>query len=167
MKLFRSLLLAVALLWNLGLLEGAGDRSPEEKPAGEKVKKGLIRKDLLRPGAGEARLPKRNIFSPRSSLTSPVLAPSQTPLSVEQSEGQETPGGTAGTPPPITINLRYIGYIESSRKMIALIILEGQALAVAEGEWVGEAVKIGKITTTEIEIVLPDSTTRKFSLEGE
>jgi flagellar basal body P-ring protein FlgI len=51
--------------------------------------------------------------------------------------------------------------------MTALIILEGQVMAVAEGEVVSEGIRIGKITPQELEVIMPDSTTRKFSLEGE
>lgn len=69
--------------------------------------------------------------------------------------------------PVLNINLRYIGFIRSSRKVIGLIILEGQVMAVAEGEVVSEGIRIGKVTAQEIEVIMPDSTTRKFPLEGE
>ncbi len=70
----------------------------------------------------------------------------------------------------MNINLRYIGFIEytkSSQKITALIILEGQPMAVVEGEVVFEGMRIGKISPQELEVIMPDSTTRKFSLEGE
>lgn len=145
---------------------GAAVGQPADKASGEKEKKSLIRKDLLQTQSGEMGLPKRNIFSPQSSSRSQVGASfvaSQKPqLGFEDEEQEE-----AQTPPTININLRYIGFIESPRKMIGLIILEGQAIAVAEGEVVSEGIRIGKITPQDLEVIMPDSMTRKFSLEGE
>jgi hypothetical protein len=40
-------------------------------------------------------------------------------------------------------------------------------MAVVEGDVVGEGIRIGKVTRQQIEVVLPDSSTRTFSLEGE
>jgi hypothetical protein len=38
---------------------------------------------------------------------------------------------------------------------------------VVEGEVISEGVRIGKIGREEIEVVLPDASTKTFSLEGE
>jgi multidrug efflux pump subunit AcrA (membrane-fusion protein) len=89
-------------------------------------------------------------------------------VEVANAAGEAKQGEVA--PPAVTVNLRYIGYIESvksPRRLTALIILEGQAIPVREGEVVSEGVKIGKISPQEIEVILPDSSTRTFSLEGE
>jgi hypothetical protein len=126
--------------------------------------KSLIRLDLLRLQRTEARLPKRNIFAPRSHSSPPLSLKGQEGIGPEAAE---TLSGKQQERPAFNVNLRYIGYIESPGRMIALIILEGQALAVAEGEVVSEGIRIGKISPTEIEIIMPDSTNRKFSLEGE
>jgi len=74
---------------------------------------------------------------------------------------------TAEAPPVISVDLRYIGFIESPRRLVALVIFEGQAIAVVKGDVVGEDIRIGKVTRQQVEVVLPDSSTRTFSLEGE
>lgn len=61
---------------------------------------------------------------------------------------------------------RYIGYIVFGEKIVALIIIDGNALAVEKGEMISEGVKVGEITPEEIEIMGPDSEKRKYSLEG-
>ena len=62
-----------------------------------------------------------------------------------------------------------MGYVDSAktRKIIGLIVFQGQARAVVEGEVISEGIRIGKISREEIEVVMPDSSTRTFSLEGE
>ncbi|MCK4364290.1 MAG: hypothetical protein KAW85_05775, partial [Candidatus Aminicenantes bacterium] len=67
----------------------------------------------------------------------------------------------------LPLNIRYIGYVISDDKMVALIVFEGDALAVESGEVISEGVKIGKITPEEIEIVGSDSQKRRYYLEGE
>jgi len=74
---------------------------------------------------------------------------------------------TAEAPPVISVDLRFIGFIESPRRLVALVIFEGQAIAVVKGDVVGEDIRIGKVTRQQVEVVLPDSSTRTFSLEGE
>ena len=64
------------------------------------------------------------------------------------------------------LNIRYIGYIVSDEKIVALIIFDGNTLAVEKGEMINKKVKVGKITPEEIEFIGPDSEKRKYSLEG-
>jgi hypothetical protein len=168
MRIFRLLAAASAFLWAAGVLAGTAVTQSAKRTSGEKEKKSLIRMDLLKAQREEIGAPKRNIFSPQSSSRNVPVPTSGTPqgsLGVEE-QGQ-TQGDEAQTPPVLNINLRYIGFIKSPRKMIGLIILEGQVMAVAEGEVVSEGIKIGKISSQDIDIIMPDSTTRKFSLEGE
>jgi len=146
----------------------AAQEKTGQTPASEKEGESLIRKELLRQTSPEGELPKRNIFSPRSSSgpfvssLAQVTGPGQVGLSPsEEISGEKT------SPPQFSLALRYIGYIESARRTIALIFLDGQAQAVAEGEVIREGIRVGRITPAEIEVIFPDSTTKKFSLEGE
>ena len=66
----------------------------------------------------------------------------------------------------LDLNIRYIGYIVSDEKIVALIIFDGNALAVEKGEMINKKVKVGEITPEEIEFMGPDSEKRKYSLEG-
>ena len=150
-------------------MEAAAGQSTAKASAG-KEPKSLIRKDLLQVQRGAVGLPKRNIFSPQSSPRNSLqgdLGAAQKPQPGLGDEQNEAHGEEAQAPPAMTINLRYIGFVESPRKRIGLIILEGQTMAVVEGDVISEGVRIGKVTAQEIEIIMPDSTTRKFSLEGE
>lgn len=170
MRVSKIMAGTLAFIWAAGLLAGAAVGQPTDMASGEKEKKSLIRKDLLQAQRGEIGLPKRNIFSPQSSsrsLVNPVFAAPQKSQPGLEEEQSKAHGEEGQTPPAVTINLRYIGFVESPRRMIGLIILEGQAIAVMEGEVVSEGIRIGKVTAEEIEIIMPDSTTRKFSLEGE
>jgi tetratricopeptide (TPR) repeat protein len=63
------------------------------------------------------------------------------------------------------LNIRYIGYIVSSEKIIALIILDGNILAVEKGEMISKGVKIGEITPEVIEVLGPDLEKKKYFLE--
>jgi hypothetical protein len=130
-----------------------------------------LRMDLLQLPQKEMTPPQRNIFAPRrnaSGMADIVPQGGQCPVTDRLDRNTSVlPGEPIATPPVMTVNLRYIGFIESSRRMIALVVFEGQAVAVVEGEVVGEGVRIGKITREQVEAILPDSSTRAFSLEGE
>ena len=63
--------------------------------------------------------------------------------------------------------LRYIGYVKSGQKITALILFEGEALAVDVGEEIAEDVSISKITLENITMIGPDQEPRTFPLEGE
>ena len=173
MKAHKLLAAVLIFSWATGISAGGAFGQPAQKASADKEKKSLIRKDLLQVQRSEVGVPKRNIFAPQSSFRSPVPTAIEATPSPRPGQGEEqivTPGQEAQAPPALNINLRYIGFIEyvkSSKKMTALIILEGQAIAVVEGEVVGEGVRIGKITPKELEVIMPDATTKKFSLELE
>lgn len=172
MKFLRGWVLAVlfSLAPALCIFPGAREGAVKTPGSEEEEVKSFIRKDLLRSGAAESGLPKRNIFSPLSSFGpfSSSLLPLSGKAWEEPGQGEgETLSGQRQEAPGFSINLRYIGYIESARQTIGLIFLEGQALAVAEGEVIREGIRVGRISPAEIEILLPDSTARRFAIEGE
>jgi len=152
----------------------AQDKPPigtEAKPAPAEEQKSLLRMDLLQSRKEETSFPQRNIFAPRAAASRPIdIAPQGGPVPTQGSPDQASPAlpeGQEVAPPVQTINLRYIGFIESARRMIALVLIEGRAVAVSEGEVVSEGVRVGKITREQVEVILADSSTRAFSLEGE
>ena len=127
----------------------------------------LIRKDLLKEKPGEIELSRRDIFSPRTTF-----APLGISASGEPPGGQITGGEKTVTPPAMepaepSLDLSYIGYIQSVHKMIALVILDGQALAVSEGEEVLPGVKLEKVTPDGIDLIGPDSKRLSFPRQGE
>lgn len=181
MPIFRIAAVALALGLTLGL-HPAGSQNPQNprqarqaaraaKAAAEKGVKSLIQRDLLNLKRAEAALPKRNIFAPRFGPSRPneTAGAAETPAAPSISRGDEAMENQdqASAPPVITVNLRYIGFIVSSQRLVALVVFQGQAIAVVEGDVVGEGIRIGKVGRDEVEVVLPDSSTRTFSLEGE
>ena len=64
--------------------------------------------------------------------------------------------------------MRYIGFSRSaaSQKIVALVVVDGRAEAVAEGDTVGGGYKVVRITLKEIEILAPDGTTLQFAWTG-
>jgi hypothetical protein len=169
--MFRSLTALAALALSVGFLPAqTPDRPLAEEPLPE-GKKSLILMDLLQRPQAEMAPPQRNIFAPgaRQSRPADTVIPPGEQWTAEDDDAETTGIGEERLPAPplMTVNLRYIGFIESSRRMIALLVIEGQAVAVFEGEVVGEGIRIGRVTREQVEIVLPDGSTKLFSLEGE
>lgn len=134
----------------------------KEKPKAKAIKS-LIRKELLFAERKKLKPPRRNIFSPLSSEIreegSPLLGLPQ-PLQQAGADSKDEVHSSS-------LNLRYIGYIDSGQRIVALIVFEGQALAVEEGEKISEQLQVGKISTKEIEIIGPGEAKTRYSLEGE
>ncbi len=149
------------LFLSIGLSIWAG----EEKLQKKALEKGLIRKDLLLREKMELGNPVRNIFTLRRSVSREI---ERNPVKLRQNQQQNpTLPGKYEASSSLPLNIRYIGYVISDAKMVALIVFEGDALAVEKGEVISEGVKIGKITPEEIEIIGSDSQKRRYYLEGE
>jgi hypothetical protein len=144
---------------------------PASKTTPGKEVKSLLRKDLLKTRKPDPAPPKRNIFAPRvganRAAPGPTMLTPQPRLDMPAGDDPEAADQAPAAPPVLVINLRYIGFIVSPRRLVALVNFEGRAIAVVEGEVIGEGIRIGRVTREQIEVVLPDSSTRTFSLEGE
>jgi Tfp pilus assembly protein PilP len=132
-------------------------------PAVKKELPPLIRRDLI----------------PAAARTFPPLK--RDPFSAQIFAGNETAvpaggGGFAGIPPEVKpaeepppilpVAFRFVGYIKSSAGLVGLVLFQGQALAVREGDEAGPGWKVVRITAKEIEIQGPDGKTQVFPLEG-
>jgi hypothetical protein len=171
MRITKRPVAALVFVLAAGVCPAQVQTDPAPKPAVDKEVKSLLRTDLLRVKKLEAAPPKRNIFAPRAGFSRPgeVVRPGRPLPAVDFQAADDLTAGdeTAGAPPVISVNLRYIGFIESPGRLVAMINFDGRAAAVVEGDIVGEGIRISKITRQQIEVVLPDSSTRTFSLEGE
>ena len=169
MRMLRRLGVVASLV--LGLAAAWPQTPPQAKPLSSERKPSLIRMDLLRLPQEDMTPPLRNIFAPGTRTSRPAESAFQESQMLPQDEqaGKTAVSALDGSmsPPVMTVNLRYIGFIESPQRIIALVVFGGQAMAVVEGEVVGEGIRIGRITRDEVEVVLPDSSTRLFSFEGE
>jgi len=162
-KDIRSAFFILFLSAGLSILAG------EEKLQNKGIEKGggksLIRKDLLLREKIELGNPVRNIFTLRKSVSREI---ERNQVELRQNQQQNpTLSNKYETSSSLPVNIRYIGYVISDNKMVALIVFEGNALAVERGELISDGVEIGKITTEEIEIVGSDSQKRRYYLEGE
>jgi hypothetical protein len=153
------------LFLSIGLSIWAGEEKLQMKGLEKGVEKSLIRKDLLLREKIELGSPLRNIFTLKRSVSREI---ERNPVILQQNQQHNpTVPNRYESSSSLPVNIRYIGYVISDDKMVALIVFEGNALAVERGEVISEGVKIGKITPEEIEIVGSDSQKRRYYLEGE
>lgn len=152
--------LAAAVALSGFLLPRAEEKAPDRPQS-------LIRKDLLAAEPAPDLVPRRNIFVPGSEFLpapSADMGPLQgTPSSAAAAQTAGPKTDTAGA----AISLTYVGYIRSDRRMIALVLVSGQALAVAEGEEIIPGFRVSKVTPAFLEVKGPEASTRTFTLEGE
>jgi len=153
------------LFLSIGLSIWAGEEKLQKKGLEKGGEKSLIRKDLLLREKMKLGSPVRNIFTLRRSVSSEIER-NLAKLRQNQQQNPTLPSKYEASS-SLPLNIRYIGYVISDDKMVALIVFEGDALAVESGEVISEGVKIGKITPEEIEIIGSDSQKRRYYLEGE
>jgi hypothetical protein len=156
------LFLFVSSLMYPGILQQDSDRKQQEP-------KSLIMKELLVPRAKSLPPPKRNIFTRQR--------PGSGARKFDSPEGFPSPGQIQGknvspdqnkkTEEEVRINVRYIGYVQSGKKVVAVIILEGQTYAVESGDILDMGVTIGEITPDDLEIIDKSSQSKRIRLEGE
>jgi hypothetical protein len=157
----------LALLAFLGgtILAGAAQ---ERAAAGKTAPpvRSLIRKEWIKPPAVPPAPPRRDIFSPQGGG---MIDEERTPLPGIRPGGQavvQKKADEAGVPP--AFDLRYIGFSQAgaSKKIVALVLFEGQAAAIEEGDTIGPGHKVLKITAQQIEIQAPDGKTLTFVWVG-
>lgn len=158
----KTLVLAAVFLSVTGGIGARGQEAQAQQAEKEKKPPSYIRKDLLQKEEPPLEVPRRNVFTrgryraEEFELGSTGQAPG--PL--------ETPPGS-GTSTVFAYEVRYLGYIQSGKKLVALITFEGESLAVESGDVIAAGVKIGTITTESIEILGSDDQMRKYFLEEE
>ncbi len=152
----------VAVAVGGGFLAATG----EEKPAAGPVS--LIRWEWLPATPAPPAPPKRDIFSPRST---PVPGEDRVrPDAVFARPGEAPPeaGGKPTEPQPPAFELRFIGWSfgVAQKRLVGIVLLDGTAAAVAEGETLANGFTVTRITRREIEVRGPDGKTQTFALEG-
>ena len=142
----------------------------QEKPQKAKIMSGnkdsFIRMDLLTEEKKPMPPPKRNIFTQKSASVFEDLSPEE--MEKKRDKALSTPDlQSQGEDSMSSLNLRYLGYVLSGRKVVGLIVFRGEALAVVKGDYLDESHTIGRISPGEIEVLGPDQEPVVFSLEGE
>ncbi len=148
-----------------GVLLAAGVAAGEKPDAAKKpAPPPLVRMDLLMTRPADPAAPIRDIFSPGRAV-----APTGS-VAVPDIPGGEEPG-LAGSPEAVpeepVLDLVYIGWVTSGHKIVALIISEGQTIAVVEGEEIVPGLKVDKIGPDRIEVVGPDGKRTSVPVQGE
>ena len=119
------------LFLSMGLSVWAGEEKLQTKGLETGGGKSLIRKDLLLREKIELGNPVRNIFTLRRSARREIQRNS---VELQQSQQQNSNlTNKLGASSSLPVNIRYIGYVISDNKMVALIVFEGNALAVERG----------------------------------
>jgi hypothetical protein len=144
-----------------GLSAGQGQKEDTRPSAPAR----LVRMDLLASLPAEANPPLRDIFKPRG--LSPAVGFQGSEAVVRESPAGIVRPSEAPIPAKPALDLVYIGFIRSPRAMIALVIVDGQAAAVAEGEEVFPGVTVVKVTTDRIDLSGPGTGTSSVPLQGE
>ena len=165
MKANKAVNIFLIFLWLAGLNTLAVDKNKKEESLKSQLKQSLIHKELLMITRKEPDLPQRNIFAPRLSKIKNSKLGIETSFNSQSLKMAKTSKASGISSNPL--DLRYIGYIDNGERIVALIIFEGQAVAVQEGEKLNEEIKVGKITTKEIEIIRPDGHSQQYALQGE
>jgi|WetSurMetagenome_2_1015567.scaffolds.fasta_scaffold61882_3 hypothetical protein len=145
------------------LLAGSAPGGEAAKPASG----GLVRMDLLSKGAAEIVPPRRDIFRAKPAFAQPGFAAAQAVSETSvpaPPEPEPEPEATVSEP---SLDLTYVGYISSPHRTVALVIIQGQAQAVAEGEEILPGVKIEKVSRDKISLVGPGSKRTVVPLQGE
>ena len=149
--------LPAAILAAVFLAAGvAAAKKPDHSP--------LVRMDLLKALPPDPAAPIRDIFSPGRAVAAPeIIAPGEIPAG-EESDVEGTPTAAPGEP---ALDLAYIGWVTSGRKVVALLITEGQTLAVVEGEEIVPGLKVDKIGPDRIEVIGPGGKRTSVPVQGE
>ncbi len=134
--------------------KGEGKRTPSRESTP------LIRKDLLNFGEEGSPPSLRNIFRPKRTANRPT-----TPR-VQAAPRPEAKTPPSDSQPSFALSLNYIGSVESAGRTMALVVRNGEALPVAEGEELAPGYRVIRITLEEIEVEGPGGERKVFSRQG-
>jgi len=123
----------------------------------------LVRRDLLRTAPPVFPEIQRDLFSVARYVAPLGPGTSFTPMQA----GDKPPEDQPVAPPPAVV--RYVGYIKyaSEEKPVALVLINGEAWAVKEGEPIGNGWTALRVTEKEIELQDPEGKKLVFPYQGE
>jgi hypothetical protein len=120
----------------------------------------LVRRDLIRTAVPVFPKILRNPFST-------ILFVSDSTISPKSPEMGGPPANEPPPPPPATV--RYVGFIKyaAQQTLVAIVLINGRAWAVSEGESIGNGWSALKISDKSIELRNPEGNNLVFMYEGE
>ncbi len=147
------------------LYPGVFLQNKKEKVQGKKELKSLIKKELLVPPDKTLPPPKRNIFTrQRASAALDEISPFE---NIQTSVRKKLADEQKPAVEEIRTSVKYIGYVKSGERVVALILVAGESYAVESGDILEAGVTIGKVTPDDMEIFDKGPEPRKINLEGE
>jgi len=169
MKTAFCWLVALFLLAVSVLYPGMVPQDKSGKGQDKNERKSLVMKELLKPSKKSLAPPKRNIFTrQRGNPGANEFSPSGDFLSPEQTPGQEiSPDQKKIAMEEDRINVKYIGYVRSGERVVALILLGSRTYAVESGDVLETGLTIGEITPDDMEFSSQGSDPQRIKLEGE
>ena len=131
----------------------------------------LIRKELLVYRNKKFPSPQRNIFVRQGAINQQGETSSSTGRNLQILNANDSPSREEireeTEKKDMNLNLIYIGYVKSGNRVVALILLEGVPYSVESGDVLEAGGTVGEISSDDIEIIGPDSVSRRIKLEGE
>ncbi|MDH4217144.1 MAG: hypothetical protein OEY18_00070 [Candidatus Aminicenantes bacterium] len=157
-----TILFVSAFLYPRAYQEGKNQRTQKDREF-----KSLIRKDLLETSSRKLLPPRRDIFTRQSpsSIGEGLEFPGADRLHLPEGDPSQTNSSDESI--GISLDLKYIGYVNSEQRVVALILFRGEVYAVEFGDMLDGGISIGEITPDDIEIIGPDFQSSKVKLEGE
>jgi len=135
------------------------------------ARKSLIRKELLQQPEKTLSPPKRNIFTrQRGNRIMDELSPAEALETPGQRPIPGQPEVLGQSQPPVDefrADVKYIGYVRSGDRIVALIIFANEIYAVQSGDVLERGLTIGEITPDDMEIFDGGPEPRRIILEGE
>jgi len=146
-------------------------KDQEKESDKDKIQK-IVRIDLLKLENEKIKPPERNIFTGEKIESSPD--PEKTAAAkIEQLrpgldiESGEPEGQEKGPEKIFLHGFKYLGYIASPEKKVALILYEGQAMAVEKGSVLPGGIEIVNISLDNMTVRRSGSEEIVIKLEGE
>lgn len=129
--------------------------------AAQEAQKPLVRKDLLVFGSGEIAPPVRDIFRPKTAAPGLVRSPGGS--AIKPSAAVLSPEAR----PAFALNISYIGSIKAGGAIIALVLRNGQAVSVGEGDEIAPGYKVVGVTAEAVVVEGPNKVRKTFPRQGE
>ncbi len=159
---FLAATIVAAALGVLGQTAPTGAKAP----APAKARKPLVRLDLLQLAPPALTAERRNIFVAGAAAAPALQAQDEESDSEGQGDEENPALGGRGAAPGEDFAVQYVGYIHSPRGVIGLVLVEGTAQAVAQGELIQPGYTATRVTDKEIEVTGPDGKARIYPLQG-
>jgi hypothetical protein len=162
----KLLVLILTFHFSMGFLyPGLSLQNKKQKVQEMRGQHSLIKKELLIPPDKSLTPPKRNIFTRQRAST--FMNDSSLPGNFQAPEQKKSPALPESAAVETSANVKYIGYVKSGKRVVALIILEGETYAVESGDVLETGMTIGEITPDDMEIFDKGSEPKRINLEGE